>query len=166
LGAGADGAGGDLGPVKGKLAVKCQKGIGKAGAKFASLKAKLTQKCASAVYACLQVKPMDKKCRPKATATCQKQLAKLTAPGKGAAAKLAVAIAKSCTKAPLALADLLADGGLRFTARAGECAALDVSSLDSIGALSTCLERQHTCRVEQMIEAETPRLDELLDLAP
>ena len=36
----------------------------------------------------------------------------------------------------------------------------------ALGDLSTCLERQHTCRVEQMIETETPRLEELLDVTP
>ncbi len=166
LAAGADGAGADLGTAKGKLAVKCQKAIGKAGAKFASVKAKLTQKCSSAVYVCVQVKTTDAKCRPKAEATCRKQLAKLTAPGKGATAKLAAAITKSCTKAPLALTDLLEDDGLGFAALGGECAALGVPSLGSLADVSTCLERRHTCRVEQMIETEMPRVVELLDVSP
>ena len=79
------------------LTVKCQQAIAKAGAKFASAKAKLVQKCAAGVYACLQLKPADPKCRTKAGATCTKQLAKLTAPAKGVAAKLTAAITKSCT---------------------------------------------------------------------
>jgi hypothetical protein len=162
--AGADGASADLGTVKGKLAVKCQKGIGKAGAKFASLKAKLTQKCLSAVYVCVQVKPTDPKCRRKAAATCTKQLTKLTAPGKGAAAQLAAVITKGCTKAPFALADVLANGGLGFGALSGECAALGVPSLGSLADVSTCLERRHACRVNQMIETEMPRVEELLDV--
>jgi PKD repeat protein len=164
LAAGADGGGGDLAGVRGKLAVKCQKGIGKAGAKFASVKAKLTQKCSSVVYACVQVKPTDPKCLPKAAATCRKQLAKLRAPGTGAAAKLAAAITKSCGKAPFALADLLESGGLGFAALGGECAALGVPSLDSLADVSSCLERRHTCRVEQMIETEMPRVEELLEV--
>lgn len=120
----------------------------------------------SGVYTCVQVKPTAAKCRLKAAATCSKQRAKLTSPGTGAAAKLAAAIAKSCTKAPFALTDLLADGGLRFTARAGECTALGVPSLGSLAEVSTCLERQHVCRVEQMIETEMPRVEELVDLTP
>ena len=164
--AAADGAGADLGAAKGKLAVKCQKAIGKAGARFASVKAKLTQKCLSAVYVCVQVKPTDAKCRPKAETTCRKQLAKLTAPGKGATAKLAAAITKSCTKAPLGLADLLENGGLGFAALDGECAALGVPSLGSLADVSTCLERRHTCRVQQMIETEMPRVEELLEATP
>ena len=164
--AGADGHGGELGAPRGKLAVKCQKGIGKAGAKFAAVEAKLTQKCSTAVFACVQVKPTDPKCIPKATAICRKQRAKLTAPGTGAAGKLAGAIAKSCSKAPLALADLLESGGLGFAALDGECAALGVPALGSLADVSTCLERRHTCRVRQMLETEMPRDEELLDVAP
>ena len=51
-------SGGDVDATKAKLAVKCQKAIGTAGAKFAALKAKLTQRCLGAVYACVQVKPV------------------------------------------------------------------------------------------------------------
>jgi hypothetical protein len=166
LAAGADGSGAELGAAKGKLAVKCQKAIVSAGAKFASVTAKLTQKCLGLVYACVQVKPTDPKCLPKAVATCRKQLDRLHAPGSGAGAKLAAAIAKGCGKDPLALADLLDAAGLGFAALGGDCAALGVPSLTTVDDVVTCLERRHVCRVEQMLETEMPRAAELLSVAP
>jgi hypothetical protein len=125
-------------------------------------KLKLAQKCAGAVYGCLQQKPGDAKCPPKAAKTCAKQIAALTAPGKGVAAKLEGAIVKACTKAPLAVGDLLAASGLGFAARAGASAALGVPSLASVAHVASRLERHHECRVEQMLESQTPLLDELL----
>jgi hypothetical protein len=162
LGADADGGGDDLDPAKAKLIVKCAQAIAKASAKFVTAKLKLVQKCAGTVHDCIQKKPGDPKCPPKAEKTCDKQLAKLTAPGKGAAAKYAAAVAKGCTKAPLAFADVLDEEGLGFGVLGGECAALGVSSLASISDLSTCLERRHECRVEQMLETQMPRLEEFL----
>ncbi|MEO7436056.1 MAG: hypothetical protein ABI080_11290, partial [Candidatus Binatia bacterium] len=83
-----------------------------------------------------------------------------------AAAKLAATIAKSCTKPPFTLADVLESGGLGFAALSGECAALGVPALDSLANVTTCLEHRHTCRIQQMLETEMPRIEELLDLAP
>ncbi len=159
----AGGGAGDVGAAKAKLAAKCQQAIGKASLKFTSTKAKLVQKCAGAAFLCLEQKPLDAKCRPKAGTTCAKQLAKLTDPTKGAAAKLTASITKSCSKAPLGLADVLGNAGLDFAARSGECAALGVPSLATFAAVSDCVERRHACRVEQMLETELPRLVELLD---
>ena len=166
LAAGADGGGSDVVEPRRKAAVKCQQGIGKAGAKFASVKAKTLQKCATAVYACIQVKPSIAKCGQKAVLTCNKQFTKLMAPGTGAIAKLTATIAKSCSKAPLVLADVLESSGLGFAALGGDCEALGVPSLDSLAAVTTCLELRHTCRIQQMLETEMPRLEELVDVAP
>lgn len=163
---GADGASADLGAPKAKRAVKCQLAIQGASAKFASFTAKLTQKCLGLVYACVQTKPTDPKCLPKAIGTCQKQLDRLRAPGKGAGAKLAATITKNCSKDPLVVGDLLDAAGLGFEALRGECAALGVPSLATIADLVDCLERRHVCRVEQMIETEMPRAGELLNVVP
>lgn len=164
LGASADGAGAGLSDAA-KAAVKCQRAITKAGTKLASARFKTFQKCAAAVTTCIQVKPSDAKCRTKAGATCTKQLAKLSAAGSGAAAKLAAAIGKGCGKAPLTVADVLAAPGLAFDARAGECAALEAPPSGSLAALADCVARHHACRVDQMLENELPRLRELLAIA-
>lgn len=161
LGAGSGGGDRD---DRAKAVVKCQGAIAKAAVKFASARAKTVQKCAASLHACVQVKPTDAKCRTKAGAGCVKQFAKLTAPGKGAAAKLSAAVTKSCTKAPLTLADVLATNGAGFDLLGGECTALD-GGLGSIAGLADCVARRHACRVDQMLENELPRIRELLAIA-
>lgn len=161
LGAGSGGGDRD---DRAKAVVKCTGTIAKAAAKFASARGKTVQKCAASLHACVQVKPADAKCRTKAGAGCVKQFAKLTAPGKGAAAKLAAAIGKSCTKAPLVLADVLATSGAGFDLLGGECTALG-GGLGSITGLADCVARRHACRVDQMLENELPRIRELLAIA-
>ncbi len=160
LGAGTGGGDRD---ANAKAVVKCQGAIAKAAVKLASARSKAAQKCAASVNTCLQVKPSDAQCRTKAGTGCVKQLAKLTAPGKGAADKLAAAITKSCTKAPLVLADVLAVSGVGFDLLGGECTALG-SSLGSIAGLADCVARRHACRADQMLENELPRLRELLTI--
>jgi len=149
---------------KSKAVVKCQGAIAKAAAKFASARGKTVQKCAASLHTCVQAKPTDAKCRTKAGAACVKQFAKLTAPGKGAAAKLDAAVTKSCTKAPLTLADVLATSGVGFDLLAAECTALD-GGVGSIAGLADCVARRHACRVDQMLENELPRIRELLGIA-
>jgi hypothetical protein len=164
LGTAGDGNGANVG-AKAKAAVKCQQGITKAGAKFAGARQKTVQKCADAVAKCLQTKPGDAKCRTKAGTTCAKLFAKLTAAGKGAAAKLAAAITKSCTKAPLVLADVLGGAGLDVDALTVECLALGGANPASLADVADCIARRHACRVDQMLERATPRLRELLGVA-
>jgi hypothetical protein len=164
--AGAETSGGGFDGAKGKLAIKCQNGIAKAGTKLAAARTKVTQKCLAGLYACVQLKPSDGECHRKADAACRKALAKLNAAGPGAAAGLAATIAKSCGTTPFGIADVLAVNGLGFTAQAPACAALGVPALGSLADVSTCLARQHVCRVGQLIETEMPRADELLGAQP
>src|SRR6185436_528040 len=115
------------------------------------------------VSKCLQEKSADAKCLPKARKTCAKQIAKLSGP-KGLEAKLAATVIKSCDTPGLGLTATLAATGIGFDVLAAECHGLGVASLDGVGAVGTCLARQHECRVEQALEAALPRLRELLDL--
>lgn len=64
----------------------------------------------------------------------------------------------------LAPSTLIDANGLGYGALAADCAALGVPTLDGAAAVTECLERQHACRVEQILESRTPRLHELLDL--
>lgn len=143
-----------------KAAVACTKGITKSGAGFLGAKQKLVQKCASAVTACVQAKPADAACLPKAQKTCAKAVAKITAPN-GLEAKLAAGVAKKC--GALSLADLTGTDGLGYQDRTGECAAL-AGPLASAADVAACVVRQHECRAERLLESQTPRLHELLDL--
>lgn len=156
--------GGGHSGARGNAAAKCQATIVKAATKFASTRSKIVQKCATSVLTCVQAKPTDAKCQTKARAGCAKQFAKLTAPGTSPAAKLATTIAKACTKPPLVLADVLATSGIGFDLLGGECAALG-ASLDSIDGLAGCIARRQSCRADQILENEIPRLRELLGIA-
>jgi hypothetical protein len=166
LAAGIDAGGDGVGDPKarGAALAKCQGALAKAAVKFLGQKQKLVQKCATAVAVCLQQKRDDPKCLPKARATCGKQIAAIARPGGGVEAKLAAAVAKACGAPRVALADLLAPAGLGFDARSDECAALGVAGLATLGDVATCVVRLHECRAEQLLDLQTPRLRELLDL--
>jgi hypothetical protein len=163
LAAGADGGGTGTGDpkVEGKQAVGCAKGLAKAGRKFASAKLAVAQKCALAVSKCLQEKPADMACLPKARKTCAQQVGKITAP-QGLRAKLVATVVRACDAPGLGIDATLASTGIGFGARAQLCAGLAVVNLATIADVAACLERQHECRVEQALEAELPRLRELL----
>ena len=169
LPAGADGMTQALGDPKtaGKAAVKCQGALAKGGAKFVLQKQKLVQKCTQAVAACMQTKPGAAlaPCLAKAEGKCAKAFAKLTAPGKGLEAKLGAAIAKACAVPAVGVAGLLDPAGLGFGAHAAECAGLGVPALAAVSDVAECVTRLHECRAEQLLESQTPRLYELLDLA-
>jgi hypothetical protein len=64
----------------------------------------------------------------------------------------------------VALSDVTDAAGLGFGNHATECASLGVATLGSIGDVAACLTVQHECRVEQMIERQNPRSNELLGL--
>lgn len=116
--------------------------------------------CTGGVLACVELKNGDAACLTKAQATCAKNAAKIPA----LATSLAANIAKSCATAPLAPGDLLAPAGLDFGDRASVCIGLGVTSLTTVADIATCVQRQHECRVDQLLENETPRLRELLGL--
>jgi hypothetical protein len=139
----------------GKALVKCQKGFAKAAAAYAKVQLKGRQACAEAVFACVQVKPADPKCLPKAEAKCAKADAKVDA----AQAKIAPALTKACGNLPFV--DVTGSSGVGFGLRTGECGALEVPPPDSLNAVAACLGAQHACRLEQLVEGHTPRNAEL-----
>jgi hypothetical protein len=160
LGTTANGGGQGVGdPAAQKAVVKCQKAFAKAGTAFASQEQKLLQKCAATVATCVQLKASDPACLAKAATTCGKLAQKLAA----AEAKVGAAIGKSCGGA-VGPAGVVANEGLGFAAHATTCAGLGVATLASLGDVATCSVRLHACRVEQLLENQTPRLRELLEL--
>jgi hypothetical protein len=120
------------------------------------------QKCADTAARCLQAKPSDPTCLPKAHERCTQLRAKLVASQIGAEAKLSGAIVAACDQPSLSLSELLAASGLGE--RATVCGALGVGPLDSVTAVADCIARLHACRADQVIEAQTPRLEEMLQL--
>jgi hypothetical protein len=158
--AGGIGIGND---TRAKALLKCQKAIGKAGAGLAASRGKRTKTCLDAVMACVQLKPNDTSCLPKARIKCGKQLGTLTAGAKSVAAKARAAIVKACTpKGPSLLADILADQGLGFGAEATACAGLGVPTLGTVDDVADCIVLHHTCRVDQLLDKQIPRRRELL----
>ena len=62
------------------------------------------------------------------------------------------------------MSTLLDGAGLALGERAASCSALGVGTLDSTDRLADCLGRLNACRADQVVEARTPRLQELLRL--
>ncbi|MCC6765758.1 MAG: hypothetical protein IT293_13965 [Deltaproteobacteria bacterium] len=157
LGDTTNGAGQGLAGSAAKAAVKCQKGLAKAGAGFAGKEQKLLQKCVAAVAACVQLKAGDPACLAKARTTCGKLALKIAA----AETKVGTTVAKSC--GAVAAAGVLAADGLGFAIHTSTCAGMGVPALATLDDVAACTTRLHECRALQLLENQTPRLGELLD---
>jgi hypothetical protein len=164
LPAGSDG-GGVGEPERAKGLERCGRALHSGGAKFARRKTKAVAKCLRGLERCLFVEGSAAgPCLDGAREGCAKALAILTRPANGVEAKLLATIASGCSSPDLPFADVLSSTGLGYAAFASTCAALGAGALDSPAALAACVVRQHECRVEQLLERETPRLRELIDL--
>ena len=136
-----------------KAAVKCARAIGKAGNVFVTKKQASLKKCVDAVYACVQAKPADAKCLPKARTTCDKEFVKIGS----AEAKLVTTVGSKCDASALGGNGVLDDLGLGFGSPeiAATCAALGVTVGDLADA-AQCIARHHECRVEELLAVQTP----------
>lgn len=150
-----DGAG--LG-ARGKLVDACDRTIRKAGAKLVAGASALAGGCTRRVFACHQQKPADAACLAKAQRVCAKSTDKLD----GLRDALATAIAKKCAAPTLTIGEILGATGSGFQSQAALCKALGVPLLVDAAAVGECITRHHTCRAQQLLERELPRLDELL----
>jgi hypothetical protein len=137
--------------------VSCLEAFGKAGARFLQTRTNLRQRCADAATRCVQIKPGDAACLEKARASC----ARLAGTANGAQEDFAATVAKRCPAT--ALAALLDTSGFALGERAATCDALGIP-LTSVGAVAECVGRVQSCRVDQVVESRTPRLQELLGL--
>jgi len=150
-----------LGGSAAKAAVKCAQAIGKAGNTFVTKKQASLKKCVDAVYACVQTKPADVKCLPKARTTCDKEFLKIGS----AEVKLVSTIGSKCDVAALGGAGVLDELGLGFGSPelAATCAAVGVTVGDLADA-AECIARHHECRVEELLAVQTPLSGYLLGL--
>lgn len=145
-----------------KAAVKCQKTIGKAGAKFFAARVARIEKCVNPVFACIQLKNGDPQCIDKATRNCEK-LTSLVALDKDET-KLRSAMDKACrdtSGAKIALVDVLADAGLGYEAEQGGAPAC-AATFANFGVLATCIVDRHDCSAGRAVTAAIPRAHELL----
>jgi hypothetical protein len=167
LGAGANGGGQGLGAAKGKALGKCDQTIQKVGVKLFAEIAKVEQKCGDAAAVCVQTKPDDARCIPKARDKCAKTIIKLTDVNSGTLVKLVTKVVKPCTSPVFTPFDLVSAQGLGFLAVGARCTELGFPPT-SVENLITCLGLEHIVRATQMLDKETPRLREfgsLLDVA-
>ncbi len=160
----ADGTGLGLGDPEGRgRAVSiCQKTLEQAAATFAKRGLKRMQRCADAVFTCLQQQPGVTSCRDKARVLCAAETLKLRDPSSGENAKFRDTIVRACAGA--VPADVLDTRGLGHRAESAICASLGVMSLQSITDVAECVVRRHACRVQELLAAGMPRAAELLDL--
>jgi hypothetical protein len=156
---GANGGGLALAADKQKAIRKCDVAIQKATAKLTAGRAKAGQSCSGALFTCVQTKPGDP-CLEKARGACTKAFAALPKLADG----FITTIRKACNATPLVPDDLLASGGLGASALAGTCAKLGVASLATVDDVSECLAKQIKCSADHLLDNETPRFGELLDL--
>jgi len=107
------GESGLTGEPKQKAALKCDAALRKVGLKLAKATFKLS--CVDPATKCVQLKPTDPTCLPKASAKCSKTLAKFA--GSGTLVKLLETVVKGCTSGDLTLQDVLDPVGLGFERR-------------------------------------------------
>lgn len=158
--AGVDGNGGTVAASHAKKLLKCGKTIDKLSFALVGSGTKVTQGCLDAAIACLQTKPQDATCIPKAKAKCLAAFGKLRDPQKGTVAKLAGKFAKACGAQPdLDAGDVTESYGIGLGAQNGRCGALG-AALDPAG----CLSAQTACEGAQIVERQIPRARELADL--
>jgi hypothetical protein len=148
-----------------KLATNCQSALIAATTPFAQKKLKQLDKCAGAVFKCLQtvahnfdadVDPVDA-CLEKASLRCVAATDVITAEEQ----RLTDAITKGC--AALDPADLLRADGVGYELIAPDCLDFGVT-LGDTASVAECIMQQHECAIEQIYLAEHPRAGELFDL--
>ncbi len=136
-----------------KAADKCQKAVLQAGTVFTAATLKSLGACFDGVFKCVQTKPDDGRCVPKAIARCDKES------GASRAKRLAK-LARSITKKCSSLADLLASDGLDFTSLQDACADAGTPLVD-VGSIAACVRELLECRAERMFSVAMPRAQSL-----
>ncbi len=158
----ANGGGAGVAADHVKKLLKCGKTIDKLAQSLVGTGTKPVQNCLNAGIACLQVKPQDPKCLPKARAKCAAGFTKLQDPTKGTVAKLQAKLLKACSvQNGLSLADIGLTNGLGLSVQQQRCQDLN----DGL-PLSTpeCFGVQAYCEGGYAIEREVPRARELAGL--
>ncbi len=135
-------------PAAAKAADTCQKAVAKSGAVFVAATAKSLGACFDGVFKCVQTKPADDKCIPKAVARCAKER---NAGRDGRVAKLVGVVTAKCAS----LADLEAPDGLGYAALAGAC--VGTGAFTDVAAVADCVREQLECRAERAFSIAMPR---------
>ncbi|MBI3769280.1 MAG: hypothetical protein HY271_12440 [Deltaproteobacteria bacterium] len=144
-------------PSAAKGAVKCQKAIEKASARFVTKKIARLGKCVDLVFACVQLKNGDQTCTDKAKATCDKQVLGIAADEMAFQA----ALEKACDDSQggsVSFDDALALTGLGYTAEDPLCP----GTFSTFSDIAGCIIARHECGAERTLVAAAPRAAEML----
>jgi len=137
----------------------CHKAVTAATASYAAATYKSFKTCADTTFVCVQLKPFDAKCLPKATEKCAKEAAKRDG---SFAAKLRTAVEKKCNEGQIPFATLRSAAGANLALLDDACSRLFVGPVTDVGKFEDCTLRAARCRVEEAIEFAMPRADALL----
>lgn len=140
----------------GKALDKCGKAIAKAAAGFAAKRLGSLEKCADAVFNCVQVQGGTDACRGKARTACEKEFGNFATED----AKLRAAVDKGCTA--IDITTLRAARGVNLAASEAKCAAVGVPDVGTLAEYEQCLLQHHACEVADLLRFESPRAEDLL----
>jgi len=153
------GAGEGLGAAGPGLA-RCSRALRKAATRLATRRLHGLANCADAIFSCVQEKPHDHACiAARAAGRCAREL---TATSKGEVAFRA-ALASKCGGVDF-FAGLRAAAGANLGALDADCDAVGVRPLVTLDDYATCVLRRHACAVEEALQLEAPRAEDLLAL--
>jgi DNA-binding beta-propeller fold protein YncE len=136
-------------PASRKAVEQCGKALSKARQALGASLEKTLAGCAEKVLGCVQTKSDDPKCRPGATAGCDKAAAKLDA----TLGKFAAAVAKKCGPAAVDFSELTAPSGLGLGALAPHCT---TAPTDAAGA-AACLQSLAQCTTATLVRQTVGR---------
>jgi hypothetical protein len=146
-----------------KAALKCQKTIGKASAKYFATALKRIDKCVDLAFVCVQLKNGSNDCLFKAQRACENVPDTLDLDDRF---RFEGAIDKACRDArgaKISLAQLLDDTGLGFHAEQSGLPSCDPSFFN-VAVLTNCIHDRLLCSAVRAVQASVPRTHELLDL--
>jgi cysteine-rich repeat protein len=147
--------------VQAKPVVACEKALGKAASALVIADLSTLERCALDVFTCVQSKPAGAKrdaCRAAAQDRCAKKRDKLAKTRGTFGDTVATACGGEPPRVPLLL--LTAPTVLAF---AGACEAEAGLALNSLGAISACVQIGVPCHVEEALGVGIPRLGDLLN---
>jgi hypothetical protein len=134
----------------------CQRTIAQSTLAFTRGTLVALTRCTNAIQLCIQTKPDDVTCVPKARGLCVKANGAIA----NATAKMAAGVQRHCTD----VAHVMDALGLGYADLAADCSAHGDPAND-IGGLATCIAKRHRCSAENLFQLEVPRAWELLQLA-
>jgi hypothetical protein len=140
--------------VTAKAAIKCQRVLLDAGAKFVAKKLAKLEGCTGAVLTCVETKGGTAKCLASAKKKCAGKLANILS----AEVRFAESLTKACE-------GVSAADTLDFASEADECLKDFGADVSTIGGVVSCVVREHARTAEQLFAIEQARTVKLLEVA-